>query len=78
MIQMHYYNQNTLQQFLTSRNSKPGNELANVGDSGVIDRAQNYKILSQMVAGLAEIHACGIQHRDLKPENVFLNRNEQN
>ncbi len=37
-----------------------------------IDVAVDYTM--QMLAGLAEAHACGIIHRDLKPPNLFVTR----
>lgn len=41
-------------------------------DLGPIEEADRWRILKQILAGLAHIHAQGIIHRDLKPANVFF------
>ena len=37
-----------------------------------VDRVSNFKLFSQLVAGLVHVHSKKIIHRDLKPANVFL------
>ena len=34
-----------------------------------------WKLLRQVLEGLAHIHGLGIIHRDLKPENIFIDLN---
>jgi len=46
-----------------------------LGERKTINRAENLKIFSQIVAGVISIHEANIIHRDLKPENIFLDAN---
>jgi translation initiation factor 2-alpha kinase 4 len=46
--------------------------LRDVLDAGLIEEAARWKILRQVLSGLAHIHAQGIIHRDLKPANLFV------
>jgi serine/threonine protein kinase len=39
---------------------------------GVFDRQANFKIFSDLINGLVEIHKNHIVHRDIKPENIFI------
>jgi hypothetical protein len=43
-------------------------------DRGPIPSAEAYRIIREVVRGVAHAHACGVVHRDLKPANVFLRR----
>lgn len=62
MIQMEFCSGHTLQDYLDSRNTS----------KSTIDRNYNYKVFSQILSGLSEIHKKNVIHRDLKPENIFL------
>lgn len=44
---------------------------------GVFDREANYRIFSDMVNGLVEIHKNEMIHRDIKPENIFIDYAKQ-
>lgn len=46
--------------------------LRDVLDAGPVEEAARWKILRQLLSGLAHIHAQGIIHRDLKPANLFV------
>ena len=41
-------------------------------DRGPMPSAEAYRIIREVVRGVAHAHACGVVHRDLKPANVFL------
>jgi tetratricopeptide (TPR) repeat protein len=43
-------------------------------DRGPVPSAEAYRIIREVVRGVAHAHACGVVHRDLKPANVFLRR----
>lgn len=45
---------------------------------GVFDRQANFRIFSDMVNGLVEIHKNDMIHRDLKPENIFIDDSKKN
>lgn len=60
---MEFCSGQTLQDYLDSRNS---------AKQVIIDRNYNYKVFSQILSGLSEIHKKNVIHRDLKPENIFL------
>lgn len=49
-----------------------GGSLAALMEKGPVDRQRAVRILIDVAAGLAAIHATGIIHRDLKPQNVLL------
>lgn len=36
------------------------------------DQIEYWRVLRQILEGLAHIHAVSIVHRDLKPENIFI------
>jgi len=46
--------------------------LRDILDAGTVEEAARWKILRQVLSGLAHIHAQGIIHRDLKPANLFV------
>ncbi|KAI5798356.1 kinase-like domain-containing protein [Pyronema domesticum] len=46
--------------------------LRNSIDLGDITLESSWKLLKQVLEGLAHIHSLGIIHRDLKPENIFI------
>jgi serine/threonine protein kinase/histidyl-tRNA synthetase len=46
--------------------------LRDILDAGPVEEAARWKILRQLLSGLAHIHAQGIIHRDLKPANLFV------
>jgi serine/threonine protein kinase/histidyl-tRNA synthetase len=46
--------------------------LRDVLDAGPVEESARWKILRQLLSGLAHIHAQGIIHRDLKPANLFV------
>lgn len=52
-IQMEYCSQNNLQTLIENRK--------------VADRFQNFRLFSQLVAGVHSIHSNQMVHRDLKP-----------
>lgn len=58
-IQMQYYSNSTLADFLQS-------------ETRTIEIGQVRKIFHQIVEGVREIHSKGFIHRDLKPKNIFL------
>ena len=58
-IQMEYFSNGTLADFLVNR-------------KGMISREENLSLILMIVRGLEYIHSCGIVHRDLKPTNIFL------
>src|SRR5438128_2083184 len=43
-----------------------------LSEVGNLTPAEACDLLSQVFAGLTEVHKAGIAHRDLKPENVLL------
>jgi translation initiation factor 2-alpha kinase 4 len=45
--------------------------------TGIFDREANFRIFSDMVNGLVEIHKNDVIHRDLKPENIFIDDSKQ-
>lgn len=45
---------------------------------GKLPEQNAFEVASQLCAGLAEAHRCGVIHRDLKSGNVVLCRNENN
>jgi eukaryotic-like serine/threonine-protein kinase len=51
-----------------------GETLRVILDRSPLDLARVARIVSQLGAALAEVHAHGIIHRDLKPENLILVR----
>lgn len=57
-IVMHYVSGPTLAEHIRSRDHLPVSEVV--------------RIVSQILDGLAAIHAAGIVHRDIKPQNVLL------
>ena len=57
-IVMHYVSGPTLAEHIRSRDRLPVSDIV--------------RIVSQILDGLAAIHARGIVHRDIKPQNVFL------
>lgn len=46
--------------------------LRDILDAGPLEEAARWKVLRQLLSGLAHIHAQGIIHRDLKPANLFV------
>lgn len=46
--------------------------LRDVLDAGPLEEEARWKVLRQLLSGLAHIHAQGIIHRDLKPANLFM------
>ena len=37
----------------------------------------NFKVFSQIVNGMVEVHKKNIVHRDLKPENIFMAKDKK-
>jgi serine/threonine protein kinase/tetratricopeptide (TPR) repeat protein len=49
---------------------------ARLAKIGRLDQVEALEITSQLCAGLAEAHRCGIIHGDLKSSNIILSQNE--
>ena len=60
-IQMQLYDHLTLKKWLSD-------------PSRVIDKKENLRILTQIIAGLQHVHKHGLLHRDLKPDNIFISK----
>ena len=49
-----------------------GNSLRQTLQRGQLDSNHRYRLMEQMVAGVAAIHTAGVIHRDIKPENIIV------
>lgn len=49
--------------------------LRDIIDGGQITEHESWRLLRQILDGLAHIHGQGMIHRDLKPSNIFLDAN---
>lgn len=43
-------------------------------DAGSIPERRAARLLTDLLAGLVQLHSAGVMHRDVKPENLFLRR----
>jgi serine/threonine protein kinase len=78
MIKMEFCSENSLQEYLDIRNASSAvGFTSKKNEDGVIDRHYNFKVLSQIINGMVEVHKKNIVHRDLKPENVFMAKDKK-
>jgi len=78
MIKMEFCSENSLQEYLDTRNASSAvGFTSKKNEDGVIDRHYNFKVLSQIINGMVEVHKKNIVHRDLKPENVFMAKDKK-
>jgi serine/threonine protein kinase len=50
----------------------PGRPLAELTPADRADSRRSARLVEEVAAGLAEVHACGLLHRDIKPQNIIL------
>jgi len=50
----------------------PGRPLTELTVGERADTERCVRLIEQVAAGLAEVHACGLLHRDIKPQNIIL------
>jgi len=50
----------------------PGRPLTELMADERADTGRCARLIEQVAAGLAEVHACGLLHRDIKPQNIIL------
>ena len=53
----------------------PGRSLNELTADERADTEHCARLVEQVAAGLAEVHACGLLHRDIKPQNIILGDN---
>jgi len=78
MIKMEFCSENSLKEYLDTRNASSAIGFTSKKTGyGVIDRQYNFKVFSQIVNGMVEVHKKNIVHRDLKPENIFMGKDKK-